>query len=237
MSDASDTTYTTGAPDGFVPPGDVGADERRAALAHKTFRVLLIATTIAILVAIALNWWLVGGIGDALPGHRLESTSGIPEPETIALDKSALEMLPERVLQFETITRQPIPGAEDRSAEAVYRTLNMNLEAQIGIVVYARVEAFASSGEASARQDELMADYTLQQTQRQLGSQIVASGFTEDKQAYAQSWSEGQYVTFVKSSFDEWIPAIEKELTVPQGDKIADAVEVYQRTGREGVSK
>lgn len=165
------------------------------------------------------------------------SVASVPAPGEVSLDTAAIELLPDRILQYETITHQAIPGYGDAGAEAVYKTLNMNLEAQIEIIVYARAEGYSSSSAAEERQAELMTDYTLQASQAQLGGRIVSKGFTPDKGAYAISWVDGQYVTFVKSSYAEWIPAVQKDLIVDPGEKIADAVEVYQRTGRQGVSK
>ncbi len=211
--------------------------ERELVTAHRVFRILAYATLVALLVSILVNWWFVRGIGEPLPSAATTTASGVPDPGEITLTKPAVDLLPDRILQFETITRQAIPGFGDRGAEAVYKTLNMNLEARIEIIVYARVEGLASPSAAQARQAELMAAYTREPSQGQLGAMTVSRGFTSDKGAYATSWTDGQYVTFIKSAYAEWIPAIEKDLTVDQGFKVADAVEVYQRTGREGVSK
>lgn len=212
-------------------------DDRDVATVHRTFRVLAYATLVALLISILVNWWFVRGIGEALPSAGSGSVSGVPDPGEVTLDAPAVDYLPDRILQYETITRQPIPGLGDRAAEAVYRTLNMNLEAQIEIIVYARVEGFASGSGAQERQAELMAQYTRETSSGQLGGAAVSRGFTSDKGAYAISWTDGQYVTFIKSSYAEWIPAIQKDLVVDPGERIADAVEVYQRTGRQGVSK
>lgn len=211
--------------------------DRELNTAHRTFRILGYATLVALLVSILVNWWFVRGVGEPLPSAATSAASGVPDPGEISLTKPALELLPDRILQFETITRQAIPGYGPAGAEAVYKTLNMNLEARIEIIVYARVEGHASSSAAQERQNELMASYTLEPSQAQLGGMTVTRGFTSDKGAFATSWTDGQYVTFVKSSYAEWIPAVEKDLIVDPGFKISDAVEVFQRTGREGVSK
>lgn len=213
------------------------ARDKELITAHRTFRVLGYATLVALLISILVNWWFVRGIGEPLPSAATSTASGVPDPGEVSLAKPAVELLPDRILQYETITLQAIPGYGATGAEAVYKTLNMNLEARIEIVVYARVEGHPSSSAAQERQKELMAAYTLEPSQAQLGAMTVTRGFTSDKSAYATSWTDGQYVTFVKSSYAEWIPAIEKDLIVDPGFRIADAVEVFQRTGREGVSK
>lgn len=217
-------------------PDQSEQDERNVVFARRTFRILAAAAILVLLVAIALNWWFVRGMGSALPSTPVAG-SDIPEPATVSLDKPALEMIPDRVLQYETMAYQAVPGGGNRAAEAIYRTYDMNLEAQIGIVIYVRVEGFASSTEATARQQELMGTYTREQSQHQVGAQIAQAGFTSDKKAYAQTWVSGQYVTLVKASFDDWIPAVEKDLTVEPGDTVAKAVEIYQRTGKQGITQ
>lgn len=217
-------------------PDQSEQDERNVVFARRTFRILAAAAIFVLLVAIALNWWFVRGLGTALPSAPVAG-SDIPDPATVSIEKPALQMIPDRILQYEPLAHQAIPGYGDHGAEAIFRTLDMNLEAQIGIVHYIRVEAFASSAEAETRRQELMSTYARERSQRQVGAQIAETGFSEDKKAYAQSWVSGQYVTFVKASFDDWIPAVEKDLTVEPGDKIADAVEVYQRTGKQGITQ
>jgi hypothetical protein len=206
--------------------------------ARRSFRLLAVAAPLAIVLAVLVNWYWVPDAHEALPGPAL-TTPGIPGiPEPVELEKAAVEMLPERVLQYETITRQAIPGYENRAGEAVYKTLNMNTEAQIAIVVYARAEGFASAAEAKARLDEFMTPYSANR------SQIVVNGVTPatmgeapDGGAYSVGWARGNYATLVKSSFAEWTPVDQVGLIKRQGDQIVDAVDVFQRTGREGVSK
>jgi hypothetical protein len=206
-----------------------------ASVARRSYRIVMPLALLALLVAVLLNWWFVPGAGDALPGP---ATSRSPVPgvdEGPALEKPALAMIPTRVLQYETITVQAIPGYGDRAAEGVFQTLNMSIDQQIPTVVYVRVEAFASSSEAEARVAGMLERYTLDAATLTLGGTPVRKGWTPDKQAYAHAWVRGQYATLVKASFPDWTPEHTFEIIERQGDLVATDVELFQRTGAEGV--
>lgn len=204
--------------------------------AVRAFRIAMPLAILAILIAVALNWWFVPSGGEALPGPDMSVTGGeIPGPGQVALEKPALDMLPNRILQWETITRQAIPGYGDAGAEVIYRTLSMNMAAQISTVTYARAEGFSSEMEAAARLQELMQPYTEQRTNEMVGQTSAIVGLTSDHGAYAKGWTNGRYVTYVKTSYDEWIAEAHPEILKKELDRIAKDVEFYQRTGQEGV--
>ena len=217
-------------------PRDEPADATTpTSAARRAYRIVMPLALLALLVAVLLNWWLVPGAGDALPGPP---TSRSPVPgigEGPSLEKPAVAMIPTRVLQYETITVQAIPGYGDRAAEGVFQTLNMSIDQQIPTVVYVRVEAFASSSEAEARVTELLEQYTLDAAALTLGGTPARKGWTPDKQAYAHAWVRGPYATLVKASFPEWTPEHTFEIIERQGDVVATDVELFQRTGAEGV--
>lgn len=207
--------------------------------ARITAATLATIAVVAIALAVIVNWlWAPSADAARQPGGAAgveSSSTAAPafEPET-----PALEFIPERILQFETISHHGVPGTGNQAAEAVYKTLNMNIEAQIEIVTYARVEAFASPMEAQARLDKLMAPYSMNRAQLMLsGVTPATSGEKADGSAYAVGWIKGDYATIVKASFAEWTPKNRVDLLSDQADKIVDAVDVYQRTGRQGVSK
>ena len=213
-------------PDDATPPTSV---------ARRAYRIVMPLALLALVVAVLLNWWFMPGAGEALPGPP---TSRSPVPgvgDGPALEKPAVAMIPTRVLQYETITVQAIPGYGDRAAEGVFQTLNMSIDQQIPTVVYVRVEAFASSSEAEARVVELLEQYTLDAATLTLGGTPARKGWTPDKQAYAHAWVRGQYATLVKASFPDWTPEHTFEIIERQGDLVATDVELFQRTGAEGV--
>jgi len=204
---------------------------------HRAFRVAVPLAALCVAIAIAVNWWTVARAGEALPGPVVAGVeaTGVPAPESVELDKPAIDFLPGRVLQFETITLQAIPGMGNAAAEAVYKTLNMNTEAQISVVVYARAEGFSSDADAEARIKELMQPYTVERAEALVGQTPSIAGYTADKGSYAYGWTRGRYATYVKASFSDWIPAHSHDIAKRQAVAVAELVEFFQRTGKQGV--
>lgn len=208
--------------------------------ARRAFLVLSVVAPVALAAAVLANWlWApLSGPSGAGAADDLTVGAGVVATETVELEKPAVDLIPERVLQYETISHQAIPGLEDRGGEAVYKTLNMNIEARIEIVVYARTEGFGSALEAKTRLDQLMSPYSANRSNVTLnGATPAISGEAPDGGAYAVGWLRGNYATMVKASFAEWTPKDQVPLIKQQGDHIVDAVDVFQRTGREGVQK
>lgn len=216
-----------------VPPADA---------ARKASRILGVLASLSLVIAVAVNILIVPDARQALPGPALEKAAvpGVPgDLQEAKFEKPAVEFLPSRILQFETIARQPIPGRGDGAGEAVYKTLNMNLEAQISVVIYARTEEFTSAAQAKARFDEMMKPYSTNTKQAMVEGVTPATvAESADGGALVTGWVRGNTATMVKASFAAWTPPGRRiDLLQKQHDQVVSAVDVFQRTGREGVSK
>lgn len=231
-------------PEGLSAPGAAGEPGEPheeplppAVVWRRAFRVVMPLAVLAVLLAVAVNWVFVPGAGQALPSPDLGIRPPVPGAVTPAEPaRPALDLVPKRILQFEPITVQAIPGMEDYAAEAVYKTLEMNIEAQIPTVVYARVEVYGSADEARSRLAEFMAPYTSGAGQTLIGTATAQYGWAPDKSSYARGWVRDTYMTFVKASFSEFTPAHSFEIIERQGIMVSEAVESFQRTGLQGVS-
>ena len=221
----------------FTPGTDESEPLPPGRVARRAFGVITPLAVLAVVIAVALNWWFVPGLGEALPSPQLPGDTlvqGVPGPDEPG--SSALALIPDRIIQYEPITVQAVPGYENRAAEAVFKTLQMNLEAQIPTLVYVRAEVLGSSAEASARLDQLMAPYTLSAANVMVGQTVARQGWTADQGNFARGWVSGSNMTLVKASFSDWVPEHTFEIIEMQGIKVSEAVEVYQRTGLKGVS-
>lgn len=205
---------------------------------RRLYRWLLLLAPLAIAVAVLVNWLWAEDLSRTAADAGISGVPGAGIPDAVVLEKPAVELLPRRILQFETMNRQGVPGMGERAGEALYKTLNMGVETQVDIVVYARAEGFASSADAQARLVEMMRPYSAnRRTVLVEGVTRATVGEAPDKSAYTIAWVRGVYVTMVKASYEEWTPPDQIRLLKRQGDPVAEAVDVYQRTGREGVSK
>jgi hypothetical protein len=218
--------------------GESPDDEARgpAYAARRTFRIVAPLAAVAVIVAIVLNWLLLPEREIASAGPGTGEGAGLVDvigEDTPA--RPALALVPARIIQFEPITVQPVPGYEDYAVEGVFKTLQMNVEAQIPTLVYVRGEGLGAAADADARLAQLMSAYTLSPAQVAVGSVIAQQGWTPDQGAFARGWTSGSSVTFVKASFPEWIPEHHFEIIERQGIAVSEAVEVFQRTGLEGV--
>ncbi|MDH4139414.1 MAG: hypothetical protein OEV43_02465 [Coriobacteriia bacterium] len=204
---------------------------------RRAYRALLIMAVVGVALAVLVNWIALPNRGKALPSAPVGGGGDIPAPADVTLSKAATEMLPDRVLQYETITHQAVPGQDERSAEAVYKTLSMNMATQIETVVYGRVEGHESASIAEQRLESLVTPYPRDQHQEALGSAMATVAWSEDQGAFVIAWVDGQYTTIVKASFADWVPEWDHEIIEKEGRKVADAVRVFQETGRQGVTK
>lgn len=223
------------APDAAEAQAPVSA---RRAWAPVVYRAISTAALVAVVVSAALNWlWLTR----YSPVRGLRGTAGFAtryEPATNYLPdgaKPALEMLPPAILQFETTARHYVPNKGRTVAEAMYATLNMNIEAQVSTVVYARVEVLPSSEAARQRVRALVDEYNVSQRQLLLGGATQAySGYAPDEGAYAVLWQRDTSVTLVKTQFRDKIPVTRGAILIEQGNPVAGATDAYQRTGKAG---
>lgn len=201
-------------------------------------RVLGITAALAFAVAVAANmFFATGGTGELPQPAPLAPQGEVPAPASLGKTKSPLTMIPKRILTYETTARHTIPGREKTAAEAMYVTLDMDLEAQISLVVYVRVEAFATADAAARQAEENAGAYPLQAKSLTLNGQTKArSGFAKDSSSLATTWSYARYSTLVKASYRDGVPALVKNrqrFLRRLGEPVAKAVEIYQRTGRE----
>ncbi|MHB9148470.1 MAG: hypothetical protein ACYC33_00045 [Thermoleophilia bacterium] len=200
------------------------------------FRTLALVALLCVVVAVGVN--LLYGSDDvfSVPGGASSEPATRYEPSLVQAEESSLDLIPADMVSYETITRHAIPGQEDRAAEGIYRTLNMNLEALVAIGNYVRVEAFPSEGDARVRAAALMSGYTLRSADLLLNGVTVArSGYTPDEGALGVAWYRGAYVTFVKTSFLRSIPAQKRTFLHDQLMPVAEAVDLFQRTGVQGI--
>ena len=89
--------------------------------------------------------------------------------------------------------------------------------------------------DAQAALDDLMAKYPLKRESRLVGPvQPAEVGYTNDQGAYIVAWARGRYVTYVKTFFQDGIPAQKHQFLKDNGEPVVLAVEEYQRTGKQG---
>ena len=145
-------------------------------------------------------------------------------------------MLPDNILGFEAIAVQPVPGQALTAAEGVYQTTDMKLDMQIATGEYVRVEGFATPELATKRAAAIVAQYPADQHQVLVNKTTPARvGFSADRGTWATVWPSGQYVVYVKAFFKDHIPVDKKHFLDNPGAVLASAVELYQRTGKQGV--
>lgn len=199
-------------------------------------RVLVLVTALTAVVAVLANWLVLRSRSEQFAVRPVEKPITTYQPGLdFALEKSALDLLPGQVIAYETVARHPVPGRGEQAAEALYVTLNMDVEIQVPIALYARAEAFASSAEAQSALQERMSPYSLRPERMQFGSKIAQTGYSDDEGTWAVGWSEGQYYTFVKSQFKDKIPVEKRDFLRNLGRPLVAGIEKYQRTGEQGL--
>lgn len=211
--------------------GRVGALRRFARAAWRLAAAMCI-------FAVVVNWLSLRGGIRAVPGGTTAAGSEAAAVRLEDLPKAPVDMLPDTVLSYETIARQPVPGTGGLEAEAIYVTLNMDIEIQVPIAVYARVEAFRTEDEAKAALAEKMAVFTTAAANVDLGHGVVArTGEDSGRTAWAASWTQGQYLLFVKSAFRDKAPAEKRQFLKNLGMPVASAVARFANTGQQGVQR
>ena len=221
---------TEGVP--VAPPGHSAADEDRGVrLSRRAFSIAWPIALFAIILAIALNWFLAPAATEPLPG--LIGEEPLPLPEGSLSGAAATDLLPERVLSYETITLQDIPGQEGRASEAIYVTLNMDALNTRPINSYARADVVASTAEAEQRTSEILQQYPLDQSDLLAGSGTVArQGFASDNSAWTVVWTRENVVYLVKTSYLDTPPVQRtRELLVNVGTPVVDGVADHEPSG------
>lgn len=202
-------------------------------------RVLASLAALSLVAAVALNWYFVTrpSSGAASAGGMDGLATAYQPPALPAGSKPALSMLTPSVLAYETVARHPVPGQGDKVAEGIYNTLNMDVEVQVPMSVYVRVEAMTDSQEAASRIAELMSQYTVSRTKTLVGGVTPAdTGYTADEGSFGMGWVKDNHAVFVKGSFREKIPKERSKFLLNLTKPVADATDVYQRTGRAGLN-
>ena len=231
-------------------PAPPPAAPRDAPVERRVFRMLALLALVAVCFAVVLNYVFapervaqrqVGAVGTGVATQY--------QPEVLHLPQPAMELIPEVILAYETMTRQGIPGQVEQAAEAIYATLSMDVEMQLPTNVYMRVEGFATEEEAKQRVAVLMEPYTyLAGNGAANDITVTRVGFNPTDGAYAQSWTRGQYTVFIKASYLDKPPVFGEngetvspqaktvKLLVTQSQIVTNAVDTYQRTGQQGIS-
>lgn len=212
----------------------VAADE--AYRLRRIVRWLTVSTVVALTAAVLLNWFVLRGRSEQFAVRPVERPVTTYQPNLdFDEDESAIKMLPSTIIAFETIAHHPVPGRGNQAAEALYVTLNMNLEIQRPIALYARAEGFASTAEAEAELKKRMAPYTVRPENRKIGAKIATTAYSADEGTWAVGWIEGPYYTFIKAEFKDKIPAQKRDFLRTLGVPLAEGVEKFQRTGEQGL--
>jgi hypothetical protein len=207
----------------------------RVGQARRAFLLSLILAAVALFAAVSVNLPLVVSQSQ---GPRQVPVSVSPTGTAARdLDRPPVQLLPTTILGYETIARQPVPGRTADAAEAVYVTLSMSVEAQVPIAIYARVEGFSSADDAEARVAKLMISFPRRGGTRALGGGTIArTGYASDDGALLVAWSRGGYMTYVKTSFKDKVPATPGRFLASVGDPVVKGVDIFQRTGLEGAN-
>lgn len=212
------------------PPDPLRTDRR-------VLRWLAVAVLVALAVAVMANWYALRDRPQqfvANPTRQVSVADGLSLDFDV--DAAAVDLLPSSIISYETITRQPVPGRGNQAAEAIYVTLNMDVEIQVPISVYARVETYPSSAQAQSKLDERMAEFTVRPETLLVGAKTVEAGFRADEGAWAAGWVTGTSYVFVRSAFKDKIPVTKRNFLHNLGMPAVEGIEKYQRTGEQGLS-
>jgi len=216
---------------GYPVPDRTRVPERRTS--NILWLLALIVLCAAILLALLPGGCSVGGEGffreEVVPGAFAFLAD---------LEKQPIESLPSDVFNYETIALQEIPTMP-QAAEAVYKPWDMDISLATPVRIYANVEAFPSSAQAEARKTELLEGYPADRRDELLGGVTPAKvGMTNQMDAWIASWTHGQFCVYVKVFFDRPVPAdgSAKSVLEPQGMYLSRLIDLYQRTGQQGVA-
>jgi hypothetical protein len=228
------------------PPSDTQsqtppADDETLLRARRVARVVTIASIFALAVAVVVNGLWVTQWG---PQRRsFAQAAGIRsearyEPASMpAVGGPVLDLLIPTIIGYETIARQVVPGTDGTQAEAVYASLNMEVQVQVPVSIYARAERYGTREQADERVAKLVAEYPREGRQATINGLVPAYvGFTEPLEAYIIVWIRDTSVCYVKTTFLRHPPAERRrELLGNTAAPVAAATEVYQRTGKSGI--
>ncbi|HEY3318403.1 MAG TPA: hypothetical protein VGK50_08280 [Coriobacteriia bacterium] len=225
-------------PAGAAAPGVSRQDAssvRQRIPERRLLQVLVPVMVATVLAALFVNWRLGPPLLNLAPAQRLTLATQY-EPQLYQPTKKPLQQLPDQILTYETMARQGVPGQTDRAAEALYNTLNVNLEMQVSISVYARAEFFPAESDAKVKQAQIMAGFPVKATTILVGGVRPArEGFNADQSAYAVTWINGGYLTFIKAGFKDHPPEEKRDFLHNLAAPVLAAVDMYQRTGKEGI--
>lgn len=186
--------------------------------------------------ACLVNWWIGPAFVEdmSLAGDPFEEDEG--GRSVYADDEAGLAFLPDRVVGYETMTVQRIPGMPGGAEEAVYKTMSMDITIARPTSVYARAERLSSPDAAIQRADDLVSAYTLDTGNVVLDDlATVRTRMAEDRSSYVMAWTNDDVVSFVKASFEDIPPAQETTYLQDLALPVAEAVDRFQRTGQDGV--
>jgi hypothetical protein len=206
-------------------------------------RMVGAAALLLVALAVLVNWLALGGhlAGVVTAEREVEGAATRYEPSAVPAEappgKAPLEMLPTVVISYETMAHQSVAGQSDRAAEAIYNSLNMDLELATPMSTYSRVEAMGSQEAAQVRVQELLGEYPVGRRNIVVnGVTPAGEGMSQDRSAYAVGWAYEGYAVFVKTSFRQTPPVRRQyEFLSGVGNPVVEAVELYQRTGQQGL--
>jgi len=205
--------------------------------------VLGVLAASVLALSLILNWMLAPTIlGRGVNPREMGAfnTAKVAAPGTtvsINLPKTPSKLLPDQIIAYEVIDNHPVPGSARTAAEALYKTLNMNLELSAPVSIYARVEGFGSNDEAQRAMQTVLARFTRDTGSTVLGPTPAKTGYTSDRGAFVTAWTNGQYMTYVKAQYQQHVPpGPMPHYLDSQAFAVANAVEVYQRTGQQGAA-
>lgn len=189
----------------------------------------------ALTIAVLVNW--VFGPAEPMLLEAAVPASELRRPAELELDKPAIALLPKDIVSYETIAVHAVPGQGNRAAEAIYATLNMNLDVMVPISIYARVDGYETSDSARRKADELLTRFPKKRSSLVLGNgQAVAeTGYTENEGAWVAVWTIDSYTVYVKSAFKDKIPVEKRKFLENLAKPVIEAVYKFQRTGKQGI--
>ena len=156
-----------------------------------------------------------------------------------SLERQPVDSLPRDVFTYETIALQTVPN-RPQSAEAIYVPYDMDVALATPVRVYSHVEAFASQAQAQGRVTEVLEQYPGSRRTEVLGGGVTPAevGVTTNLDAWVAAWVRGQFCVYVRVSYDRPVPKDGRAERVleEQGLYLSNAVDLYQRTGQQGVA-
>jgi hypothetical protein len=226
--------------DGNVAGATAPTDEDLSAAPERNvFRVVATIAVMVVIAALLLNWMLYTRVPPAVSEDEALRFAERYDPASLPeLDKPALDTLTPHVLSYETVARHAIPGHGSRAAEAIYATLNINLEVQVAMNTYVRSEGFESAVRAQQRVDEQMTPYSVEVETFMLNDTTPArSGYLEDRSAWAVGWVYENYAILAKTTFKNTPPAQKRQFLRNVGTPVVTETDKYQRTGKSGLDR